>query len=248
LASALVALTLLWGCESDGRIVVLGHTRVLEKPLPEDLYKGIVRGKDEPPIERPKLVAVLDSGTTVRLLKTEYMKEYAAYRIELRDGRRGYVFSGDSIEILGGVRAPDSAVTVARRIYPSLGKPIYGRWRVVAFDCPWICGLTPAEAKKWIGRVAYFSDTLVAFAGDRCASPKYVLDTTSGDEFLMGFRVRPAELGLGDTVVSTVIRCPGAPNEVARTGDWIARGSLVYHRGPELLTPWDGIFFVLRRQ
>jgi hypothetical protein len=116
---------------------------------------------------------------------------------------------------------------------------IDGEWHVVSFENPGITALTQRDAKKWIGRVAYFSDSLVSFAGARCVSPTYVLDTITGSEFAEGSRFYPSELGLGDTVMTTEVRCPG---------QWTAPGSLLYHRGSELLALWDGTYFVLRRR
>jgi hypothetical protein len=222
------------GCEGGGDqlIVAQGHTRVLEQPLPDYYLAALRRGGGAAPA-KSKVVATLDSGATVRLLKTEYFKDRAAYKIELPDGRRGYVFPGDSIRILG-----DSAMTKSGRTR-DLGHSIYGEWVVVAIEQPGITALSTAEAKTWIGRAAFFSDSLVTFGSDRCASPTYSLDTIMAAQFTSGYRVYPSELGLGDTVASTVVGCPGR---------WTAPGSELLHRGSELITPWDGTYFVLRRR
>ena len=121
----------------------------------------------------------------------------------------------------------------------ALSHSIYGKWVVVSFEQPGITALSPAEAKTWIGRAALFSDSVVTFDSDRCASPNYSLDTIVAGQFTARSRVYPSELGLGDTVVSTVVGCPGR---------WTAPGSQLYHRGSELITPWDGTYFVLRRR
>jgi hypothetical protein len=121
----------------------------------------------------------------------------------------------------------------------ALGKPIYGKWRVVDIVQPGITGMSTREAKGWIGRVAFFSDTLVAFGADRCRAPKYAVDTTTASQFAADTRAFPAELGLGDTIVSTVVRCPK---------EWASPGSELYRRGTELIASWEGTYFVLRRQ
>jgi len=100
LVGVLAVLTSVVGCERGQVIVAQGRTKVLEKPIPEERFK-IPRQEGDAPMEEPKLVATLDSGIKVRLLKTEYFKDYAAYQVELPDGRRGYVFHGDSILIMG---------------------------------------------------------------------------------------------------------------------------------------------------
>jgi hypothetical protein len=169
----------------------------------------------------------------VRLLKTEYFKDRAAYKIELPDGRRGYVFPGDSIQVLGGRPPTQSAHNYAS------GHSIYGKWQVVAFEQPGITALSPSEANAWIGRSAFFSDSLVTFGNDRCTSPTYALDTVNANEFTGLSKVYPADLGLGDSIVSTSVGCPG---------EWTAPGSELIHRGSELITSWDGTYFVLHKR
>jgi len=232
--AAILAVATSLGCKGDGDqlIVAQGHTRVLEEPMPDVYLAGLRRDGGAAPA-KSKVVATLDSGAKVRLLKTEYFKDRAAYKIELPDGRRGYVFPGDSILILG-----DTATKQSGRNDAS-SHSIYGEWRVVAFEQPGITALSPAEAKTWIGRAAYFSDSLVTFGDYRCASPTYAQRTITGQQFTVETRAYPSELGLGDTVVSTVVGCPG---------QWTAPASKVIHRGPELIASWDGTYFVLRRR
>jgi hypothetical protein len=233
-AASILAVATSLGCSEGGDqlIFVQGQTHVLEKPI-SDLYLAGLRRNGATPLAKSKIVATLDSGATVRLLKTEYFKDRAAYKIELPDGRRGYVFPGDSIRILGETATTKSGRTRA------FGHSIYGEWVVVAIEQPGITALSTHEAKTWIGRAAFFSDSIVTFGSDRCASPTYSLDTIMAAQFTSGYRVYPSDLGLGDTVVSTVVGCPGR---------WTAPGSELLHRGSELVTPWDGTYFVLRRR
>jgi len=97
-AGLLAAVIPLEGCKDRQVILVQGRARVLEKPTPERYLAALERSGA--PVEKPTVIATLDSGATVRLVKTEYFKDYAAYRVELPDGAQGYLFPADSIEIL----------------------------------------------------------------------------------------------------------------------------------------------------
>jgi hypothetical protein len=232
--ASILAVLISLGCKGDGDQLIFAqrHTRVLEQPI-SDVYLAMLQraGADSP--AKSKVVATLDSGATARLLKTEYFKDRAAYKIELPDGRRGYVFPEDGIRVMRDTETKQSGANDA------LSHSIYGEWRVVAFEQPGITAFSPAEAKTWIGRFAYFSDSLVTFAKERCASPAYALRTITGHQFTVESGAYPSELGLGDSVVSTVVGCPG---------QWTAPGSEVIHRGSELIAPWEGTYFVLRRR
>jgi hypothetical protein len=132
----------------------------------------------------------------------------------------------------------DSATTQSEANMAS-GRSIYGGWVVVAFEQPGITALSPSQAKAWIGRAAFFSDSLVTFGNDRCTSPTYALDTTTARDFTGWAKAYPSDLGLGDLIVSTTIGCPG---------EWTAPGSELFHRGSELITNWEGTYFVLHRR
>jgi hypothetical protein len=88
------------GCQDRQVLLVRGRVRVLEKPTPERYLAALKKSGGS--VDTSAVVATLDSGTTVRLVKTEYFKDYAAYRVELPDGAQGYLFADDSIEIPGG--------------------------------------------------------------------------------------------------------------------------------------------------
>jgi hypothetical protein len=116
---------------------------------------------------------------------------------------------------------------------------VHGDWQVVDFEQLGITALSPEEADDWLGTGAYFADSLATFGTYRCPYPTYRSDTTSAQAFYEGYRVDPSALGFGDTIVSTVLRCP---SRLA----W--PGSRLYHRGSELVASWDGTFFVLHRR
>lgn len=230
----IVAVVTSLACKSgnDQLIVAQGRTRVLETSLSDVYLAGLQRNGGAVPT-KSKVVATLDSGTTVRLLNTEYFKDRAAYKIELPDGRRGYVFPGDSILLLGSSRPVQTAHNYAS------GHSVYGKWLVVGFEQPGITALSPSEAKAWIGRSAFYSDSLVTFGSERCTSPTYTQATTTAHEFMALAKVYPSDLGLGDMIVSTSVGCPRL---------WTAPGSELFHRGSELITTWDGTYFVLHKR
>ncbi len=116
---------------------------------------------------------------------------------------------------------------------------VHGDWEVVAFEQPGVAALSPSEADAWIGRVAHLSDSLAVFGDDRCETPTYVSDTTTADRFARDYLFVPSAVSLGDTILGTRLRCGG---------DWISPLARLYHRGSDLLAPWDGTFFVLQRR
>ncbi|MGH7562866.1 MAG: hypothetical protein ACREK5_00370 [Gemmatimonadota bacterium] len=122
---------------------------------------------------------------------------------------------------------------------PAPTAPVHGDWQVVAFEQPGVTALPPSEADAWIGTVAHFSDSLAVLGDDRCETPDYFPDTTTANRFLQDYRIAPSMLGLGDTILFTRVRCGG---------DWISPAATLYHQGSDLLTVWDGTFFVLRRR
>ncbi len=119
------------------------------------------------------------------------------------------------------------------------GRSVYGDWRVIAYEQPAITALSPEEADAWVGAAAHFADTLASFGTYRCTRAEYSSDSTSARQFLEEYRVDPSALGLGDTIVSTVVTCPG---------ELIWPGFRLYHHGSELVAAWDGTFFILRRR
>jgi hypothetical protein len=88
LATAWVTLA----CEKNDLITIKKPTKVLEKAFPENY-----------PSSNPKpnaVIAILNEGTTIKATKKEYGKDFLMYRVQLEDGRNGYiVYEKDAVEI-----------------------------------------------------------------------------------------------------------------------------------------------------
>jgi hypothetical protein len=86
---SVVALFLLLSCQQDPMLIVVEqHARVFEasEPDPDRSYANLQT-------EKNRTIATVTPGETMELLDTEYKKDYAAYRVRLKDGRVGYLLS-----------------------------------------------------------------------------------------------------------------------------------------------------------
>lgn len=115
---------------------------------------------------------------------------------------------------------------------------VEGRWQVVDAKQPGISALTPEQARSWIGRSAAFLDSTASFADYRCAQPRYVQGTMTHDEFIQDYRVSPAAIGVESLIEITTVACQDSV---------IWPGSLLIHRGEQLVASWDGAFLMLGR-
>lgn len=84
-----IALVVLLSCQRDTMLIVVEqHAQVFEasEPDPERSYP-------KPQERKNRSIGVVEAGETLELLDTEYKKDYAAYRVRLKDGRVGYLLS-----------------------------------------------------------------------------------------------------------------------------------------------------------
>jgi uncharacterized membrane protein len=119
-----------------------------------------------------------------------------------------------------------------------------GEWVVAAHRIPGIAAMTEAEAAKRHGHAVRFGREEAVSAADACRGVDYRHRTAPAGAFLAEYRITPADLGLqGGASASlevTEVFC-GAEK-------WAAMGgTLIWIAEDRAYTPWDGVFFELRR-
>ena len=116
-----------------------------------------------------------------------------------------------------------------------------GDWRVIWLTAPGVSALAPTEATGWVGTVATYDDHRAVFGRDACNAASYTTRTVTPEGFTQEYRVRPTDLGLqGEAITLVTVSCASA---------WTNRGSLlIVKSADEMLTTWDGVFFVLERR
>jgi hypothetical protein len=132
---------------------------------------------------------------------------------------------------------------------PVVGDPVVpdptGDWVVVGHVIPGISAMTEADASRWHGRVFHYEANRVLSGPDSCLLPEY-RGTFARTDSLLGAQGREIlrAIGLADTTRSipvTSVVCDGA--------EWVAPGGLLIWAEPDRpITPWDGVFFRLRRE
>jgi len=78
----------LFGCTNE-MVVVQAPVEVFEKPFPKQ-YAGTTN----------QVIETLQKGQEVRVLGSEYGKDFLAYKVRLADGRVGYLIAGDEFKII----------------------------------------------------------------------------------------------------------------------------------------------------
>ena len=88
---ALFALLCLNSCKSDDApkrtLIINGAVHVYSDPNPPAVYPG------------PNFLEVLGPQDQVKVQQVVYRNGYMAVKVKLKDGREGWVFSGESIEL-----------------------------------------------------------------------------------------------------------------------------------------------------
>lgn len=117
-----------------------------------------------------------------------------------------------------------------------------GTWRIVAFRFGQGVSVGARDAKKLLGMKLQFGDTRARSGRDDCAAPVYKSTRMTADEFREDFRTTLKSIGIkGDHVEVVNVDCEGS--------DWTVPGAtLIKVQDRQLLTIWDGVYFVLRKK
>lgn len=172
--------------------------------------------------------------------------------VRLRPDLMSIAMAGELVEVLRirhgavpGAPAPaaaaDSAVE-ATAAAPGAG--LFGEWRVVDAHVPGVSAMSSSRAANWRGRALEYGPRSARSPNGDCVEASYAERTVGVDALLSGqYGIPPENLppvaGLEQVRVLDV-RCAGA--------SWNAVGQTVLLLDDRrALTPWDGVFFELRR-
>ena len=89
-------------CQGDPKTIVMEErAEVFEaaEPNPDAHYR-------KPLKEKNRVISIVESGETVEFICVEYKKDYAAYKVRLKDGRKGFVMSGARFRDAENTRTP----------------------------------------------------------------------------------------------------------------------------------------------
>jgi hypothetical protein len=117
-----------------------------------------------------------------------------------------------------------------------------GEWTVVAHRIPGVSAMTDADAAAWHGRVITITEDRAVSNQDTCAAIAFGHQTRPAGRFLgESYHIAPFTLGIEDSLVDvTWVSCGGT--------NWAAPGGVLIWTGADrVFTPWDGVFFEMRR-
>jgi len=119
---------------------------------------------------------------------------------------------------------------------------LFGNWRIVAFRFGEGISVGPGEAKKLLRKNVQLSSMRAVFGNDICSSPVYESKRMTAEQFSQEFKTSLKSIGIRDDHVDLVnIQCSGS--------DWLVPGAILLKvRNGQMLTLWDGVFFVLKKQ
>jgi len=103
--------------------------------------------------------------------------------------------------------------------------------------------MSEEEATKWIGRSLSIGDVSSSLDGERVTGCRVTGKRYDAEKFFGdGFRISPSDVGFDDPKVHVF--------EIRRADgqDWIAPGAIIILGKKQVLTCWDGEFFVLEKK
>lgn len=172
--------------------------------------------------------------------------------VRLRPDLLSIGMSGELVEVLrirhGAVPdAPEGGeggASAAELPEPVAGRQAFGEWRVVGHVVPGVSAMTSARAASWTGRSLEFGPRSARSPNGDCVAASFTERVVSTDALLSGQYGVPVEtvppLAALDEVTVIDVLCDGA--------SWGAVGQTVLVLDERrAMTPWDGVFFELRR-
>lgn len=134
-----------------------------------------------------------------------------------------------SVASAGGTSAPVSS-------------GLTGTWKVTAYRFGDGVSVGDDQAKIWLGKTVTYAPNSAVSGKDSCKAVKYSPKRLNQQAFLEEYRTSLKSVGLsGSSTLTTSVMC--------NKQMWTAFGSTVLNKsGNQLLTIWDGVYFVLQRQ
>ena len=117
--------------------------------------------------------------------------------------------------------------------------PIYGSWRVTAYQATGASSQSSVQTLAWIGTSASYTAGDARFGVTRCYAPTYTSQSLSPTDFTAEYKVAPSALGLtGESVPVYKVECPKDPS---------LKMVLIVKGADNVLVPWAGTFFQMER-
>lgn len=117
---------------------------------------------------------------------------------------------------------------------------VNGTWQIVAYRFGEGISVGPREAKQFLRTKIRFSADRATSGRDVCNQPGYQSERIKADEFATRFRTSLKAIGIKAKEVEVIeVQCNGST--------WIVPGSLLIVSNGQMLTLWDGVFFVLKK-
>ena len=145
--------------------------------------------------------------------------------------------------IASGAPAQKSGISVAPKGAAST-PAVTGIWTIIAHHTPGISALSDDAARARYGETVRLTASGATSPGGRCGEPGYTSNRVPADSYLVNEyklppgSVRPIPARAQFNVIE--VSCGGAP--------WNAfGGKLLVFESDRALTPWDGVFFELKR-
>lgn len=122
--------------------------------------------------------------------------------------------------------------------------PLWGEWRIIGHVIPGVSAMSESRASAWTGRAVEYTRLFARSPNGECVEPGYSDRNESVDALMSGeFGVPASSLPpVADLEAVDVVdvRCAGS--------GWRAAGeSVMLLDRRRALTPWDAVFFELRR-
>jgi hypothetical protein len=119
---------------------------------------------------------------------------------------------------------------------------LYGNWQIVAYRFGDGISVGPREARRLLGKKISFSSGRAVSGREVCAQPVYESKRLDVEQFLREFKTSPKSIGIKRDYIDVLnVHCGGT--------DWTVPGSLLLKiPNGQILTMWDGVFFVLKKQ
>jgi hypothetical protein len=119
---------------------------------------------------------------------------------------------------------------------------LFGTWQIVSFRFGEGVSVGPGDAKKLVGLKLQLGDTRAQSGSEVCDSPTYTSTRMTENEFSYDFRTTLKSIGIRGNHVDVVnVDCGGS--------NWTVPGAiLIKVQDRQMLTNWDGVFFVLKKQ
>lgn len=119
--------------------------------------------------------------------------------------------------------------------------PLEGTWEIVAFRRPGISAMGDQEASLWLGRTLVVTDSTATMGADTCAVADVTRETLPVRSIEMGFNAMPGDLGIAKERVDLF-------EIVCGQGFLTAGQQIIRLARDSVLTPWDGVFFLMVRR